>query len=156
MTRLHPRDKGGPEGTLVWKTFKSLKLSSDRVPQNDVRWNGQSNQSKMWYYESFISVYRHSFYHSWSVWIFAKGMWRRFLKKKRLKEKLDRYLVRSLKICTVQLFALRRVYEGKNHVTRARCRRWNGCFSRTDADGRTPETDMDFLNVCHTKAPSGQ
>ena len=37
-TRLHPRGKGGPEGALVWKTFKSLKLSSDRVRQTDVRW----------------------------------------------------------------------------------------------------------------------
>ena len=38
LTRLHPRGKGGPEGALVWKTFKSLKLSSDRVRQTDIRW----------------------------------------------------------------------------------------------------------------------
>ena len=38
ITRLHPRGKGGPEGALVWITFKSLKLSSDRVRQTDVRW----------------------------------------------------------------------------------------------------------------------
>ena len=153
LTRLHPRGKGGPEGALVWKTFKSLKLSSDRVRQTDIRWICMSSKrSKIWYYESFISVYEHSFRDKMSQFWFLRGVWR--ILKKNFERKtwpIFGSIFKNSHGPKIELFPLRRVYEGKNHVTRARCSRWNDRFSRT----RT-ETDMDFLNVCHTKAPSGQ